>query len=183
MTQKIIKDVSLVNAAVLGDQTAVDSLLALYQKDIRKFARHTCRTAEDAEDAVQTTLWQIHKKINTLQALSAFTSWLFKIVERECRRLFRLNRLNVPIEVADIENMLILDESRDLRYDLSLSIQKLPEMYCRVLILRDIQELTAPETADLLNISVDAVKSRLHRARKMLREELMENGAYIRGIK
>jgi RNA polymerase sigma factor (sigma-70 family) len=104
-------------------------------------------------------------------------------VERECRRLFRLNRLNVPIEVADIQNMLILDESRDLRYDLSLSIQKLPEMYCRVLILRDIQELTAPETADLLNISVDAVKSRLHRARKMLREELMKNGAYIRGIK
>ncbi len=52
----------------------------------------------------------------------------------------------------------------------------LPEPYREVLVLRDVDELTAPETAERLNISIDAVKSRLHRARTMVRERLLSSG-------
>jgi RNA polymerase sigma factor (sigma-70 family) len=63
-----------------------------------------------------------------------------------------------------------------LRKDLVAAIATLPEPYRKVLILRDIDELTAPEAADQLGISTDAVKSRLHRARALLRDHLLAGG-------
>ena len=63
-----------------------------------------------------------------------------------------------------------------MRSDLVSAISALPEPYREVLILRDVDELTAPETAERLNISIDAVKSRLHRARTMVRERLLSSG-------
>jgi hypothetical protein len=63
-----------------------------------------------------------------------------------------------------------------LRSDLVSAIAALPEPYRKILILRDVDELTAPETAERLNISIDAVKSRLHRARTMVREQLLSSG-------
>jgi RNA polymerase sigma factor (sigma-70 family) len=64
----------------------------------------------------------------------------------------------------------------DLRRDLGIMIAALPDLYREVLILRDIEELTAPEAAAQLGVSVKAVKSRLHRARGMLREKLLGSG-------
>ena len=64
----------------------------------------------------------------------------------------------------------------ELRKDLTAAIAALPTIYREVLILRDIDELTAPEAAEYLNISTDAVKSRLHRARQMMREQLLASG-------
>jgi RNA polymerase sigma factor (sigma-70 family) len=64
----------------------------------------------------------------------------------------------------------------ELRKDLTAAIASLPPIYREVLILRDIDELTAPEAADHLKISIDAVKSRLHRARQMMREHLLASG-------
>ncbi len=64
----------------------------------------------------------------------------------------------------------------ELRSDLVAAIAALPEPYRAVLVLRDVDELTAPEAAERLNISLDAVKSRLHRARLMIRERLLASG-------
>jgi RNA polymerase sigma factor (sigma-70 family) len=64
----------------------------------------------------------------------------------------------------------------ELRKDLTAAIAALPASYREILILRDIDEVTAQEAAENLNISVDAVKSRLHRARSMIREHLLAGG-------
>ena len=168
---------SLIEAACAGNTTAVEQLLAVCQPDLRRFARRTCSTSEDAEDAVQVALWQLHRKIGALKMVEAFATWLFRIVERECYRLFR-RRAPDRAEVADGElpEMPARAVPLDLRIDLTAAIAALPAPYRTVLILRDIDELTAPETANQLGISTEAVKSRLHRARTMVRERMMTSG-------
>ena len=84
----------LIKYACLGDAHALNQLLLVCQPDIRRFARRICSTTEDVEDAVQFTLWQLHKKIGTLKTISSFTSWLFRIIERECYRLFKVRQYN-----------------------------------------------------------------------------------------
>lgn len=166
----------LVEAACGGDAAAVEKLLVVCQPDLRRFARRACSTREDAEDAVQIALWQLYRKIGALRTAATFASWLFRIVERECYRLFhardKLQALDDSLDSALRQEPLPLA----LRKDLIAAIATLPEPYRRILILRDIDELTAPEAAEQLGISIDAVKSRLHRARALVRDNLLAGG-------
>ena len=132
-----------------------------------------CATAEDAEDAVQIALWQLYRKIGGLRTVATFATWLFRIVERECYRLFRRG---TPLAVAAGsigESITAPAVLVDLHLDLAHAIAALPAPYREVLILRDIDELTAPEVAAELGLTVQAVKSRLHRARAMMKERLV----------
>lgn len=162
----------LIKYACLGDAHALNQLLLVYQPDIRRFARRTCSTTEDVEDAVQFTLWQIHKKINTLKTISSFTSWLFRIIERECYRLFKVRQSKNIEARADIDKLSASSADIDLKIDLTNAIISLPLIYRQVLILRDIQEYSTPEVAEKLGITVEAVKSRLHHARLMVKEKI-----------
>lgn len=83
------KNEKLIQAACMGNKQALEQLLILCQPDIKRFARRTCSSAEDVEDAVQIALWQMYRKIGTLKTIATFASWLFRIIERECYRLFR----------------------------------------------------------------------------------------------
>ena len=168
---------SLVEAACSGNKLAVEQLLVVCQPDLKRFARRTCSTSEDAEDAVQMALWQLHRKIGALKMVDAFATWLFRIVERECYRLFK-RRIpdNIEIGDANLPDVPAPAIPLDLRIDLIAAVAALPAPYRTVLILRDIDELTAPETASQLGISTEAVKSRLHRARAMVRERLIKSG-------
>lgn len=166
----------LVEAACSGDRKALSQLLAACQPDLKRFARRVCSTSEDAEDAVQIALWQLQRKIGTLRTVTAFASWLFRIVERECYRLFKASSPTDPLsESFDYEAAASLTDNA-LQIDLARSITSLPDVYRSVLILRDIEELTSAEAADQLKISIQAVKSRLHRARTLVREDLYRGG-------
>ena len=79
----------LIEKAQAGNMQALSELLLICQPDLKRFARKTCATSTDAEDAVQIALWQLHSKIGTLKTVAAFTSWIFRIIERECYRLFK----------------------------------------------------------------------------------------------
>lgn len=164
----------LLIAACGGDAAAVDALLVSVQPDLKRFARRSCASSEDAEDAVQIALWKVQRSLGTLRALPALATWLFRIVERECFRLFRAMRGNAPLEKSREDKLYSAPVPLQLRMDLVAAIARLPPEYRIVLILRDIDELRAPETAQQLNISVAAVKSRLHRARGFMREQLMQ---------
>ena len=171
-----IAEPHLVAAACAGDAAAVDRLLIVCQPDLRRFARRTCSSSEDAEDAVQIALWQLYRKIGALRTAATFASWLFRIIERECYRLFRV-RSKLQVFDQSLEDVLRQEPlPLELRKDLIAAIATLPDAYREILVLRDIDELTAPEAAAQLDISIDAVKSRLHRARSMVREHLLAGG-------
>jgi RNA polymerase sigma factor (sigma-70 family) len=166
-----------IQAAVDGDAAAISDLITACQPDLLKFAQRTCATPEDAEDAVQETLWLISQKVGTLRVVNAFMGWAIRIVKNECFRLLRAVR--GESELDEDNKLLSLRDDLDLpvlQRDIVKGLMELPSMYREVLIMRDIEEMTAPEVAFALNLSIDAVKSRLHRARTMLRDQLSHWG-------
>lgn len=172
----------LVEAARGGDRRALLELLAVCQPDLRRFARRTCNTAEDAEDAVQIALWQMYRRIGALRTIATLASWLFRIVERECFRLFGQSVKAEPLDEVPPESSWLeaVAVPLDLQLDLARAIQRLSPAYREVIVLRDIHELTAPEVAAQLGVSLQAVKSRLHRARGMVREQLLCSGYWLK---
>lgn len=164
----------LIRSASAGDPDAIAELLSAAQVDIRRYARRTCRTASDAEDALQETLIILYRRISTLREAVAITGWLFTIVHRQCLRLGR-SILGAPADHYEIalERRLTDMPLHDLRLDLARAIESLPARYREVVLLRDIEELTINEIATRLEASREAVKARLHRGRALLREYLL----------
>jgi RNA polymerase sigma factor (sigma-70 family) len=171
----------LIEAAARGEAGAVSNLLSVCQPDLKRFARRTCSTTEDAEDAVQIALWQLYRKIGALRTAATFATWMFRIVERECYRLFRLRSKAEDLdELAPQDMPAAVALPTDLRLDLVRAMERLTPPYREVLLLRDVHELTAPEVAAQLGLSLEAVKSRLHRARAQVREHLMASGYWMK---
>ncbi|OTP81292.1 RNA polymerase sigma factor [Gilliamella apicola] len=162
----------LIKLACQGDQKALEKLLLICQPDIKRFARRTCSTSEDVEDAVQIVLWQLYRKIGMLKTVATFTGWLFRIVERECYRLFKIRRSKNINSDFELDNLPTTNLDMDLKIDLINAIIVLPLIYREVLILKDVQEYSSPEVAAKLGITVQAVKSRLHRARTIIKEQI-----------
>ena len=170
----MLTDTEIIEAARSGDIGAIDELLRRYHPIITRFARRYCATPADVEDAVQETLWIATQKIGTLRVAAAFGSWAFQVVRRSCYRL--INGRRRETELADTvcsphsgsdDNMVL-----HLRHDIALALMALPPEQRVVILLCDIEELTASETAAQLCITVPTVKARLHRARKVLRQSL-----------
>lgn len=162
----------LIELACKGDKQALEKLLVICQPDIKRFARRTCSSSEDIDDAVQIALWQLYRKIGMLKTVATFSSWLFRIVERECYRLFKIRNSKNIDSGFDFDSFKTAYTDIDLKIDLINAILVLPIIYREVLILRDIREYSSPEVADQLGINVEAVKSRLHRARMLIKEKI-----------
>jgi RNA polymerase sigma-70 factor (ECF subfamily) len=163
---------NLFEAARLGDPQAIAELLNTAQPDIRRYARATCRSSADAEDATQEALWILFRHVGTIRSLLAFSAWLFSVVRRECLRLARKAGLAPSIEESEAEAALLLRPEVDLRLDVAAAFEALPPHYRDVALMRDVREMTIDEIADALGASRQAVKARLHRARALMREYL-----------
>jgi RNA polymerase sigma factor (sigma-70 family) len=166
----------LILAAQTGDPAAITRLLAVCQADARRYARRHCH-ASDVDDAVQESLLVILKKVHGLKAAAAFSAWLFTVIKRECSKL---QRMMFKVEQLDDEvaGQQIARRSDDaLRIDLARALESLPAHYLEVVLLRDFEELSIAELAKRLGEQPGAIKSRLHRARELVREYLVNPGA------
>ncbi|NVM91900.1 RNA polymerase sigma factor (sigma-70 family) [Variovorax sp. SG517] len=170
----------LILAAQTGDPAAIASLLAVCQADARRYAWRHCH-ASDVDDAVQESLLVIARKVRGLKAAAAFSSWLFTVIRRECLRLQRAMFRHEPLDEEAAERQLLSRGDAALRLDLTHALESLPAHYLEVVLLRDFEELTIAEIAERLGEPPGAVKSRLHRARSLVREYLLGPGATIPG--
>ncbi len=164
-------DPNLVEAARQGDIFAVERLLVACRPDLLRIAHTQCAAGVDADDAVQESLLLIYRRIGALRAVAAFPAWMFSIVRRECHRLWRAMRGEAGIPASD-HPVFAYTERPELRSDLAAAIQSLPDKYREAIILRDCEELSISEIADRLLLTREAVKSRIHRGRQMVREYL-----------
>ena len=171
MTNRLSPD--LIAAASDGNPRAITALLASTQSDIRRYARRTCRTSSDVEDAVQETLIILYRRVSALRQTAALSGWLFTIVRRHCLRLAGA-MIGAPIdhEAIALDQRLARVPLHDLRIDLAHAIESLPPNYREVVLLRDVEELTINEIAAHLDTTREAIKARLHRGRVLLREYL-----------
>ena len=172
MTANRIERDSLVLAAQTGDAAAIGRLLAVCQADARRYAHRHCQVS-DVDDAVQESLLIISRKVKGLKAAAAFSSWLFTVIKRECRKLARVMFKTEPLDDEVAEKQLLSRSDNDLRIDLAAALESLPAHYLEVVLLRDFEELTISEIAQRLGEQEGAVKSRLHRARELVREYML----------
>lgn len=175
MADGAIERENLILAAQTGDPAAISRLLAVCQADARRYARRHCH-ASDVDDAVQESLLILSRKVGGLKAAAAFSSWLFTIIKRECRKLERMMFKHEPLDDEVAEQQLACRSDDALRIDLANALESLPAHYLEVVLLRDFEELTIAEIAARLDEQPGAVKSRLHRARELVREYLLSPG-------
>ncbi len=172
MADGVIERENLILAAQTGDQVAISRLLAVCQADARRYARRHCHVS-DVDDAVQESLLIISRKVTSLKAAVAFSSWLFTVIKRECRKLERMMFKHEPLEDEVAEQQLACRSDDALRIDLANALESLPAHYLEVVLLRDFEELTIAEIAERIGEQPGAIKSRLHRARELVREYLL----------
>ncbi|MCA1426031.1 sigma-70 family RNA polymerase sigma factor [Bradyrhizobium yuanmingense] len=163
---------NLFEAARLGDAEAIARLLETTQPDIRRYARATCRSSADAEDATQEALWILFRHVGTIRSLLALSAWLFSVVRRECLRLARRAGVVPAVDQGEAEAALLLRPEADLRLDVAAAFEALPPHYRDVALMRDVKEMTIDEIAAALGATRQTVKARLHRARALMREYL-----------
>ena len=182
------EELALVQAAQGGDITAFEQLLKRYDRNVFRIAQHITQNREDAEDVVQDAFLKAYQKLDQFQGNSKFYTWLVRIAVNEALMRLRKRKSDktvsmddeveteegtMPREFADWspnpEQQLSQSELKDL---LGRTIQGLPASFRTVFVLRDVEGMSTEETAEMLGLSVPAVKSRLLRARLQLRERL-----------
>jgi len=177
-----------------GDESAFDGIVSRYADKIYGFAFRITRNSSDAEEVFQEVFLTLTKKLDTFRGESKFSSWLYRVTVNASYMYLRSQKKhesNISLEnyyPYDEKGTLmgrVMEKDWSSRPDIIIfskealeiidkSINELPESYRTVFHLRDIEGLSNEEVADILEISIPAVKSRLHRARLFLRDRLSD---------
>src|SRR5690242_17127671 len=184
----ITSELALVQAAKKGDLEAFSQLVKRYDRNIFRIAQHITHNEDDAQDVVQEAFLKAYQNLDQFQGNSKFYTWLVRIAVNEALMKLRRRRADktvsldedvvtdegtMPREVADWSpNPEQLYGQSELGDILKKTIQGLPPGFRTVFVLRDVEGLSTEETAEMLGLSIPAVKSRLLRARLQLRERL-----------
>jgi RNA polymerase sigma-70 factor (ECF subfamily) len=177
---------TLLDRARAGDRDALEKLLTAHQQQIYRFGLKMCRDPEDAEDVLQDTLLAMARSVRDFRGASSISTWLYAITRNFCLRKRRKRKLEPSTthsleSEAGAEATQMADSGkrpdealagREVETALAGAIDALAPKYREVLLLRDVEGLSAAETAEVLGIGVPAVKSRLHRARLAVRAQV-----------
>jgi RNA polymerase sigma-70 factor (ECF subfamily) len=178
-------DDELLRAARGGDSAALETLLLRYQPHLYRFGLRMCGNVEDAGDVAQESLISMARSLRDFRGEASVSSWLYTIARRFCIKKRRRSKF-APAREDSLDASATAAErladpapspeqaasNQELATALTRAIDALDPAQREVLVLRDVEGLSAPEVASILGSSVDAIKSRLHRARVAVRREL-----------
>jgi RNA polymerase sigma-70 factor, ECF subfamily len=190
------EDLQLVRGTLGGDFRAFENIVDKYQGKIFRHLRKMVNDPSLAEDLLQDTFLNAYRGLNSFTGASSFSTWLFRIATNSALMYLRKER---P-ETVEYDDKVLTDSvdvltpspafvSTPLEILLSLegkekieeAIDQLPLIYRSVVVLRDVEGFSLEEVANILGASIPAIKSRLHRARNIVRETLtsyyMEKGS------
>lgn len=181
------EDLNLVRHALERDPDAFRKIMSTYNQRLYRIARSILRNDSEAEDAVQEAYVRAFTNLASYRGEASLVTWLSRIVMNEALGRLRSRRPSVPFdafhgqgteaEIIQFPNAAPSDPERTMaqREILSLveqAIDKLPEVYRIVFISRVIEGMSVEDTAELIGIRPETVKTRLHRARRLVREQL-----------
>ena len=187
------EEVALARDLLAGRPGAFDPFVNLFRSKLFRYSFLVCRQREDAEEITQEALLRVFQNLHQLKEPERIRPWVFRIARNACLmkrrksvfapdRELSLDELQPvvsrqdgqkSIEIADWSALPEDEVLRgELRAKLEDAIASLSDTYKTVLLLRDVENLTTDETAEVLDISPDTVKTRLHRARLALRQIL-----------
>jgi len=165
-------------AAQAGDAAALNEVLACSRQDLKRYAEYHC-VVNDVEDAVQETLMMASRRLADLRSIESFTSWMFRIVKRECNRMKRGWRMLTNQDQDERIAPVVTPPPLEWRMDIARMMAALPPHYRTILLLRDVEGMALEELAEVLELTLPATKSRLHRARLVARDLLAEPGTAV----
>jgi RNA polymerase sigma-70 factor (ECF subfamily) len=179
-----IRDDEIVARVRGGDTAVFEILMRRYNQRLFRAARAILRDDADAEDAVQQAYLAAYSHLDQFAGTAQFSTWLTRIAIREALGKLRSRKRRGEVDLeGQKEEVFMSDETgdspeshaarRELAGVLESAVDALPEIYRIVFMMREIEQLSTTETADVLELSEEAVKVRLHRARGMLRDGLL----------
>jgi RNA polymerase sigma-70 factor (ECF subfamily) len=187
-----LSDPELVALALKGDELAFRVIMERHNRRLYRVARVVLRNETEAEDVVQEAYLRAFTALPDFRGESSLATWLTRIALNEALGRKRKRRRTVEIEavIALEERSAEIIEfptmraepdpergvaQREIRQLLETAVDALPEAFRVVFVMRDIEELSIEETARFLDIRPETVKTRLHRARRLLRKSLDEH--------
>jgi RNA polymerase sigma-70 factor, ECF subfamily len=182
-------DRELIGNVIEGDKAAFEILVARHYGKVYALCLRLTRDSHDAEEVVQDTFVTVYKKAHTYSGASAFSSWLYRVTANCAFMAMRKSRRHKHASIDEMQSSGAQSEARydaasiamfssfcesrtQLRGVIHEAISELPEQYRAVYVLRDVDLLSSEQVGAELNLSVAAVKSRLHRSRELMRKRL-----------
>lgn len=180
-----MSDLELLNQFHTGNQSSFVELVEKYTEKVFNLSYRITRSQEDAEEISQDVFVTLHAKSRSFQGKSAFSSWLYRITANAAFMKLRQKKSTAAVSLEDINPSIVeswtdqsskdigyLTSAHQLREVIEQAIAKLPDEYRMIFIMRDVDGLSSQEVSEIMGASVPAIKSRLHRARLMLRKKL-----------
>ena len=188
-------EVDLARQLMTGDANAFDRFVAHFRAKIFHYSWLMCGQREDAEDVAQDTLLKIFESFDQLREPERVRPWVFRIARNACL-MKRRKSVFAPSHELSLDDFIPAIDHQDghaklqiadwselpdrqilqseMKHVLDQAISGLPENYKSVILMRDVEELSTLETAQVLDLTEDVVKTRLHRARLAVRQKLDE---------
>lgn len=183
-----LTDEKLIKKALEHDYKAFEELINRYEDKLYTLTYKITGNQEDAKDAMQDTFISVFKSLDNFKGKSNFSTWIYRIATNAALMKLRKRKKestpgtpDKPLLKDDVDwskvahpggNVSDNIDKEELKKVIDSAIKSLPEVYKTVFILRDIENLSTIEVAKVLGISLEAVKSRLHRARLYMRQRL-----------
>jgi RNA polymerase sigma-70 factor (ECF subfamily) len=184
-------ELALARSLLAGEPGAFERFVSLYHDKLFRYSYSMCGKREDAEEVAQETLLKVFEHMAQLHEPERLKSWVFRIAKNAClmkrrksvfapERELSLDELRPSkdgqehrIEIADWSSVPEdLASDAELHRAMDAAVALLPEMYRSTFLLRDVEGLSTRDAAEILGVADDVVKTRLHRARLMLRKHL-----------
>tara|TARA_R110001592_G_scaffold76227_1_gene230218 strand:- start:3054 stop:3710 length:657 start_codon:yes stop_codon:yes gene_type:complete len=181
----------LIDGLINNDNSAYETLVRQYSVKMYAVAHRFFNADDDARECLQKTFIQVFKNISSFNKNSTLTTWLHRITVNEALMMIRQKKRQNTTSLEEFtqhyneygertvfgdhlsqelgSNIETMFEQKETKLSLNEIIYQLPEKYCNVILLRDIQEISTKETAETLEISEASVKTQLHRARLLLK--------------
>lgn len=194
------RETQLARDLLAGRAEAFDRFVEYFRAKVFQYSLLMCGHREDAEDVAQDTLLKVFENFDQLREPERVRAWVFRIARNACY-MKRRKSVFAPAQELSLEDFLphsdqeggqrrleiadwsALPDTQALRSELKSvihqAIKELPEIYRAVILLRDVEELTTGEAAEVLEVTDEVIKTRLHRARLAVRQKL---DGYLRTV-
>ena len=180
----------LILACQQGDEAAFEALIHLHEKKVYTLCRRMCRDGDDALEAAQDTFLAVWRGIGSFRADAAFSTWLYRLATNACLDVLRrekkrggdvsLDGEEARLDPADAapqpEEAALRAETRRMVRE---ALYALPDDYRQILLLRETEQLSYAEIAEVTGLELGTVKSRISRARTALRNNLAASGNFF----
>ena len=183
-TASVLTDEEIVERVRAGDTASFELIMRRYNQRLYRVCRSILGDDDEAEDVTQDAYVRAYLHLEQFDGRARFSTWLTKIAVHEALSRRRKRQRLVEIDAASdfTENRMDLKSrapspeqdvlTQTMKIVLEAAVERLPQSYRSVFMMRDVEGMSTAETADCLNLSEEAVKVRLHRARALLRKDI-----------